>query len=444
MGRTPSILSTQNAQKPPFLYDLTELQRHANQLFGYSAAKTLEIAQDLYEKHKILSYPRTGSRHLSQTVSNTLSTIVSAIRKPYESLILPETGSVRLGARYVNDQKVTDHHAIIPTGLSVETVTLSNEEKNIYDLVCRRLLSCWQKDYETSITHVVTEVESKIGEKVIIDLFRSEGTVLLELGWKRLELVGEVGADKIEENRERLLLGLWSNQTVAIRDVKSLSRTTKAPPRLTDGTLLSAMQNAGRILESKELANQIKQSGLGTPATRAGIIETLLARRYVERKGKSLIPTSLGNQLIEIVHPSFKSPELTAHWEKSLGEIESGEKNFGEFIEQLKADLSNKIHEIFSSPISAKKFNEQNAISICLLKQLSIQGEKSIGKLFEEVSKELKSVDRYQFEQVVNSLSAIGKINVQQMSFEKSGKEITYRRVYQSVQPNPTSGGNEL
>ena len=425
-----SIESKEIAQQPPLLYDLTELQRHANRIFGYSAAKTLEVAQALYEKHKALSYPRTGSQHLSQSVAGTLSKVITAIRKTYENLILPETGETLLNSRYVNDQKVTDHHAIIPTGLSIERLSLSDEEKSIYDLVCRRLLSCWQKDYVTSVTHVVTEVESKESGKAITDLFRSKGTVVQELGWKRLELGSQSDRSDLEEENERLPLGLKSHQSVIVKGVQSLSKSTKAPSRLTEAALLSAMESAGRRLEDKELASHMRDSGLGTPATRAGIIETLLTRGYIERKGKSLIPTALGIQLIEIVHPSMKSPELTARWEKSLAEIEAGKQNSQEFIEQLKADVSKKIQEIFSSPIPVKNLTDQNSISLCILKQLSSNGAKAAGKLFEEVSKELKGdIERREFEQVVDSLSAAGKIKVQQESFEKDGKAISYRRV---------------
>ena len=245
-GQIQSVESKRVPQSPPLLYDLTELQRHANRMFGYSAAKTLEVAQALYEKHKILSYPRTDSKYLSQAVAATLPRIVEAIRRPYEELILKETGASPLQGRYVNDQKVTDHHALIPTGVSSDSLLLSVEERKIYDLVCRRLLSCWQKDYITSVTTIVTRVESKPAKRggpSVQDLFKSHGTVIEELGWKRLDLMKE-------EAEKDLPAGLKASQKVAIKDVEVLNKTTSAPPHLTEAALLGAME-AGRTLEDK-------------------------------------------------------------------------------------------------------------------------------------------------------------------------------------------------
>src|SRR5207237_8300518 len=176
-----SLKSQTKRTQPPQLYDLTELQRHANRLYGFSAQRTLELAQALYERHKLISYPRTDSRYLSRDVAETLSRIVSAVAAAYPSQLAPGTGERPLSRRLVDDSKVTDHHAIIPTGTPANA-TLSTEERRIYELICRRLLSAWHEDYVVAVTTVITAVVSA----EITDLFRSSGTVVEQMGWKVL------------------------------------------------------------------------------------------------------------------------------------------------------------------------------------------------------------------------------------------------------------------
>jgi DNA topoisomerase-3 len=265
---------------PPPLYDLTELQRHANRLFGFSAQKTLDVAQALYEKHKLISYPRTDSRHLSQDVAGTLPRVVQAIAGPYREHLAPGTGERALGRRFVDDAKVSDHHAIIPTVVSPNPAELPADERKIYDLICRRLLSAWHEDHVWSITTVITA----IANGAVVDRYHSSGKVIQQVGWKVLDFQT---ARKPQDEEQALPTGLARGQEQDVLDVESQKKKTRAPKRLTEATLLTAMETAGKTLDEKELSDAMKESGLGTPATRASIIEVLLKREYCAEREES-------------------------------------------------------------------------------------------------------------------------------------------------------------
>lgn len=340
-------------QPSPLLYDLTELQRHCNRLFSFSAAQTLGLAQNLYERHKLISYPRTGSRHISVSVADTLPEIVKTIRTPYEALITESTGRAKLTSRFVDDAKVTDHHAIIPTVTPGSKTNLTGDEKKVYDLICRRLLMAWQQDFVTSVTTVITE----IGE---LDLFKTQGTMVVDLGWKALDIKSRAKTPEPELPAGLVAGGSANNPAnnpVKILDVESHQKRTEPPPHLTEATLLTGMETAGRHVEDRELADYMQDSGLGTPATRAGIIEALLLRCYIERKEKSLIATPLGQKLIATVHPSVKTPELTARWEKMLSEIQNKKSTLKKFMTELEAEVSERIAEIAESPPLRNSFS---------------------------------------------------------------------------------------
>ncbi len=316
---------------PLLLYDLTDLQRHANRLFGFSAQKTLDIAQALYENHKLISYPRTDSRYLSQDVAATLPRIVKTIAEPYRTHIASGTGERPLGRRFVDDTKIRDHHAIIPTTTSLDAARLSPDEARIYDLVCRRLLSAWHEDHIWSVTTVITVIASG----TVIDRYHSSGTLVQQVGWKVLDIAPKkkaaaAGADA--ENAQQLPSNLARGQAQDVLQADSVRKKTRAPKRLTDATLLTAMETAGKTLDEKELSDAMKESGLGTPATRAAIIEVLLKRSYIVRDGKNLEATDKGIQLIEVVHPEVKSPVMTGQWEARLKRIERGEAELGPFM----------------------------------------------------------------------------------------------------------------
>jgi DNA topoisomerase-3 len=319
---------------PPPLYDLTELQRHANRLFGFSAQQTLDVAQALYERHKLISYPRTDSRHLSQDVAATLPQIVKAIAAPYQAHLAPGTGERPLGRRFIDDAKVTDHHAIIPTATSPEKAGLSGEERRIYDLVCRRLLSAWHEDHTWSVTTVITSIRNSD----VVDRYHTSGTAVQQVGWKVLEIAaarqpgrGKAGGE--EQKAEQVLpSGLKEGQSQEVVEVEAIRKKTRPPKRLTEATLLTAMETAGKTLDDKELSDAMKETGLGTPATRAAIIEVLLKRGYMIRNGKSLEATDKGIRLIDIVHPEVKSPAMTGQWEAYLTRIHRGKAQLEPFL----------------------------------------------------------------------------------------------------------------
>ena len=313
---------------PPQLYDLTELQRAANRIFGWSAMRTLEVAQSLYESRKVLSYPRTDSRHLSQSVAATLPRIVRAISGPYREQLAPDTGDRPLGPRFVDDAKVSDHHAIIPTGISPEKAGLSADEARLFDLVARRLLAAWHADHVYATTTVVTAIANSSPEP-IIDRYRSQGSAVVVLGWRALE--GTAAAD----GEAQLPSGLARGQAQDVIDAEAERKRTRPPRRLTEATLLTAMETAGRTLEDRELSEAMRETGLGTPATRAAIIETLIERKYITRDGKSLAATDKGVELIEIVHPDVKSPLMTGQWEARLKRIERGSGELDAFMRDI-------------------------------------------------------------------------------------------------------------
>ncbi len=345
-----SLESEEKKMAPPLLYDLTELQRHANRLHGFSAQRTLEVAQALYEKHKLLSYPRTASRHLSRTVADTLPEVVNAIRAPYEEDLAVGTGARALGKRYVDDAKVTDHHAIIPTPTSPGGVRLSPDEQRVYDLVCRRLLQAWHEDHVWRVTTVITAVTPP-GAPPVVDRFQSTGTQVERVGWKVLDIgggqkaprlksegrKGEDGEREPDDEPQTLPSGLARAQPQSVEDVEAVKKRTRPPPRFTDATLLTAMESAGRALDEKELADAMRETGLGTPATRAAIIEVLLDREYLRRRGKVMEATEKGIHLIQVVHPDVKTPAMTGQWEAWLQRIERGEGQLDAFIRGIEA-----------------------------------------------------------------------------------------------------------
>ncbi|HEY9421620.1 MAG TPA: RecQ family ATP-dependent DNA helicase, partial [Thermoanaerobaculia bacterium] len=343
------IRSETKRMPPPLLYDLTELQRHANRLYGFSAKKTLGLAQILYEQKKLISYPRTDSRHLSTDVAATLGEIVRTVQGPYLDKLAPGTGERPLSRRFVDDSKVTDHHAILPTPTLPAGASLSEDERKIYDLICRRLLSAWHDDHVWSVTTVITAIttppRSGVGEP-LVDRYHSTGTLVEQAGWKVLDIERKKdkkdGKDKkdddsatSQEENQDLPPGLVQGQRQAVLDAKAVAKQTRPPKRFTEATLLTAMETAGKTLDDKELSEAMKESGLGTPATRAEIIETLLRREYIVRTGKTLEATDKGIRLIEVVHPHVKSPAMTGQWEAQLQRIQRGQGELGSFMQGI-------------------------------------------------------------------------------------------------------------
>ncbi len=347
-ARIESVEREVRSMPPPLLYDLTELQRHANRLYGMSAQHTLDVAQALYERRKLLSYPRTASRRLSHAVAATLPDVVRAIAEPYRAQMARGSGERLLGPRFVDDGRVADHHAIIPTTTRAPA-DLAGDERRLYDLVCRRLLSAWHEDHLYAVTKVVTRVEARVAPAgassdpapAEVDRFASSGTSIEQLGWKALD----VGEGKSKSAAPSLPGGLRAEGAVAVVDVKAVEKQTRPPPRYTDATLLTAMETAGRGLPEKEIADAMRECGLGTPATRAAILEVLLKREYLARDGKSLQATDKGIALIDVVHANVKSPAMTGEWEAQLGRIERGAAEFDGFM----AGIEGYVREVVES-----------------------------------------------------------------------------------------------
>ena len=342
-----SVKRTRHRQPPPRLYDLTELQRHANRLYGFSAERTLGIAQALYEKHKAITYPRTDSRFLSSDVASQAPRIASRVARAYdESLLAPGTGTEPLPGRFVNDAKVTDHHAIIPTG-SASGVRDGSAEAKVLDLINRRFLQAWHSEHRYSSTTLITRVVHKADE----DQYLSSGKAVDDPGWKLLDVAP---ASKREPKSEPdLPSGLRQGQRVEVQAAEAVKKRTKPPARFTDATLLTAMESAGKTLDSQALSDAMKERGIGTPATRASIIETLLKRSYIEREKKTLRATEKGIRLLDIVHPKVRSPEMTGEWEAKLRSIERGDGGYAKFMRGIEEYVRDVVGDSANGSASA-------------------------------------------------------------------------------------------
>lgn len=340
-GTVTEITEKSKKQYAAALYDLTELQRDANKLFGYSPKQTLSIMQRLYETYKVLTYPRTDSRYLSEDIVPTLKERLKAVAiGPYRSFATEILNKgFKVSKHFVDSRKVSDHHAIIPTEESVQLTRLSHEERNIYDLVVKRFLSVLMPPCEYIQINVTVEVA---GER-----FVAQGKNMKELGFKAL-YNQEVEEDAEEEVKNQRLPHLQKGEKVKFLKVSKNKCLTKAPSRLNEATLLSAMEKPHLYVnvDQKSAKTLGETGGIGTVATRADIIEKLYNMFYIEKNGKDIIPTSKGKQLIDLVPPDLKSPLLTAKWENELELISKGQKSPKAFMEEIRkysADLVNSV-----------------------------------------------------------------------------------------------------
>lgn len=331
-GEITNIIEKDKKQFSPTLYDLTELQRDCNKLWGFSAKQTLSIMQRLYENHKILTYPRTDSRYISTDIVPTLKDRLNSIAIGEYRIVAQELMKNKISGHkgFVDNSKVSDHHAIIPTEERPNLSNLSSEERKVYDLVVKRFLSVMLPPFEYTQTIIEANVN---GERLI-----ARGKVIKSKGWKRVydkELIDEEYSDEI---KEQVLPKVNIKDKIIITKANIKKGETKAPARFTEATLLSAMENPQRFVNvSGEEAKTLNETGgLGTVATRADIIEKLFNSFVVEKKGKDIYPTSKGKQLIELVPSELKSPILTAKWEKKLDEISKGKSDAHQFIREMK------------------------------------------------------------------------------------------------------------
>ena len=326
-GREGEVLEVSTERKrvpPPLLYDLTTLQREANARYGFTAQKTLNLAQALYEKHKLLTYPRTDSRYLSHDMRPKVQGILKGMPEPLRALVLSPDKAIDPGKRVYDDAKLTDHHAIIPTGRRPGTLTA--DEQKLYEMVARQLIAAFYPDMEYDAMSAVTGV----GEHK----FLSRGRAVIAQGWQAANPPLRSKPKKGEE--EQALPQLQKGQRVPVKSAKAVAKKTTPPSPYTENTLLAAMENAGKFVENEELRRQMKERGLGTPATRAAIIERLIAVDYVRREKKALIPTDKGIRLIAVAPEQLSSPETTGRWEKGLSDIAAGKMDPNRFMQSIR------------------------------------------------------------------------------------------------------------
>ncbi|MEN3003921.1 DNA topoisomerase III [Dehalobacterium formicoaceticum] len=349
-GTIKEVKTEKKSEPAPLAYDLTELQRDANRRFGWAAQKTLSVLQNLYEQHKLVSYPRTDSRYITSDMAPTLPARLKGMAAgSYLSLVQPLLGkTLSLTKRFVDNSKVTDHHAIIPTEQPLNLAALSHDEKNLYDLIAKRFISLLYPPYRYEQITLVTEVK---GEK-----FYAKGRRVIDQGWRAVSAPSkekdEVSDDQVPEQSLDLFK---KGETKQVKKVLLKRAKTKPPARYNEATLLTAMENPGKFIEDEELRETMKGSGLGTPATRAEIIEKLLHTSYIERHGKELVPTSKGKQLIKLVAPDLRSPELTAKWEQQLSDIAQGKGKKESFISDIQANTEHLVKEIANDEESVYK-----------------------------------------------------------------------------------------
>ncbi len=342
-GKTGRVVTAETVRKkdaPPQLYDLTSLQRDANKLLGFTADKTLKVAQSLYETRKALTYPRTDSRYLPPDMIPRVVQTMKLLPAQYQGLVpgaLPG-GKLPVSKRTVDETKVTDHHAIIPTAQRVNPDTFTEDERQLYDLVARRMLAAFYPWCEYDATKVVTRVEGESRAH----LFRTNGRVVIVNGWRDVVPLSSMPVKKTtrkksaEEEEDVALPPLNVGDERAVKSATVKEDKTKPPAQHNDASLLAAMEHAGRDLDDEELARQMKGSGIGTPATRASIIERLMQVGYAVRKGKTILATDKGVQLIAIMPQEIASPEMTGRWELALDRITDGKQDADQFMESIR------------------------------------------------------------------------------------------------------------
>lgn len=347
-ARIADVKKEQKREQPPLLYDLTELQRDANRRYSFSAKQTLGLMQKLYEQHKLLTYPRTDSRYLTDDIVPTLNERLKSIAVgPYrEAAGSIMRSKLRVSKRFVDNSKVTDHHAIIPTEEYVDISKLTADERRIYDLVVKRFLAVLSSDFEYEQTTVRAECE---GEN-----FFAKGKHVISKGWKAVydnnSFVSNDDDANESDEKEQSLPPINRGDSFKIVGVSLGNGKTKPPARYTEATLLSAMEHPGKFIENEKMREVMNaSSGIGTPATRADIIEKLFAVNYIERRGKEIFPLSKGIQLIDIVPQDLKSPELTAIWEQKLQQISLGKSQSEGFMAEMKGYAKKLVGNVVAS-----------------------------------------------------------------------------------------------
>jgi DNA topoisomerase-3 len=357
-GKITKLEKKKQKERAPMLYDLTTLQREANTRYGFSARRTLSAAQRLYEEHKALTYPRTNSRYLTTDMIGEIKPIAELVggQADYRKAADYVRGLEELPlGRVVNNAKVTDHHAIIPTRSEHNVERMGSDDKRIYDMAVRRFLAVFHPEAVFENTKVETTVPAGPQEKGGGYVFRTHGKLLLEPGWRGV--YGEAAADAAKPEKEKAgeedegtaqqLPRLQQGEDVETSKIASARKETKPPRRYSDASLLGAMETAGKLVDDEELREAMKDSGIGTPATRAAIIERLIQVAYVERDGRSLVASEKGLNVIRLLNEhALTSPELTGNWEHRLGKIERGEDSREAFMGDIAGFAKETITEL--------------------------------------------------------------------------------------------------
>lgn len=349
-GKITSLDEVHKEEKPPLAYDLTELQRDANTALGFSAKETLDILQRLYEVHKIVTYPRTDSRYITDDIVPTIPSRLAALANtPFgaRALKLKTVGYNVDYGRFVDNEQVSDHHALLPTEEPVKLDKLSANERALWELIIMRFMEVLSPNYTYKTTTLKAEVEG--------ETFVSRLSIPTSLGWR------EVGSDihrastcSIDDDDLSGRISLAANfkvgDTLSIKSIEKKRFSTPAPERYTEATLLYAMEHAKKFVDDSQQKKHLA-NGLGTPATRADIIEKLVGNHCIERKGRYLVPTAKGMELVRLVPEQLKSPELTAIWEERLSAISAGEESVEQFVSDVKANASSLVKQIVASSL---------------------------------------------------------------------------------------------
>jgi DNA topoisomerase-3 len=358
LGVITKLEKKEQREKAPMLYDLTTLQREANNRYGFSARRTLAAAQRLYEEHKALTYPRTSSRYLPTDMVEEIKPIAELVGAASEYRRAAEYVAgldVLPLARVVNDEKVTDHHAIIPTRSEHSLEKMGSDDRRIYDMVARRFLAVFHPEAVFENTRVETSVAAQDGEREGGYVFRTRGKILLEPGWRGVYDELPTGArpqdngrgEDEEESTDQQLPRLEQDEEVQTREIESARKETKPPRRYSDASLLGAMETAGKLVDDDELREAMKESGIGTPATRAAIIERLIQVGYLERDARALVATEKGLNVIRLLNEhALTSPGLTGSWEQRLGKIERGEESRQAFMGDIAGFATETVKEL--------------------------------------------------------------------------------------------------
>lgn len=364
------VEKTMKQESQPQLYDLTSLQQDANKRFGFSAKETLNIMQDLYETHKLLTYPRTDSKYISDdivpTLKDRLRTIAIDAYAPYANQVLKD--GFKVSKRFVDNAKVSDHHAILPTDEYVDLQRLDYDEKRIYDLVIRRFIAVLSGPSSYEDTRIQGSCEGL--------RFSAKGKILKTAGWRGV-YQGKI-EEEDEEEREQTLPIIQKGQKWTIKEVRLQTLKTTPPARYNEATLLAAMEHPEKFVHNEKMKTVLKESGgIGTVATRADIIEKLFSSNAIEKRGNAIFPLSKGIQLVELVPEELKSPLLTAKWEEQLALIAKGKASDRAFIKEMRAYAGKLVQAVKMSEATYHHDNmTKKRCPICDSFLLEINGKK--------------------------------------------------------------------